>query len=91
MSPVWTNPDGSRIWVPDAEPSQGSRRLPTPRDVRQFLREIGKRGGQERARRHSKADLSYWASLGGRAKAAKAKNGALSPRRDSCLAGKHGR
>jgi hypothetical protein len=35
--------------------------------------------------------LSHGASLGGKAKAAKAKNGALSPRRDSCLAGKHGR
>jgi hypothetical protein len=34
--------------------------------IREYLAEIGRKGGQERAKRHSKAELRKWAKLGGR-------------------------
>ena len=46
--------------------------------IREYLAEIGSKGGKARATRHSKAKLSKWAKLGGRppkAKAAKSKGG----------------
>jgi len=45
---IWTMPDGSRWDIPDAEPPPETR---TPMVVREFLRRIGKRGGQMRAQR----------------------------------------
>ena len=44
--------------------------------IRGYLAEIGSKGGKARAERHSKAELSKWAKLGGRppkSKAAKSK------------------
>jgi general stress protein YciG len=34
--------------------------------IRQFLAEIGRKGGKARARKHDKATLSKWAKKGGR-------------------------
>lgn len=64
------NPDGSWWEIParydlppamNAPPpgtaSSASQSSPTG-NVREFLREIGKRGGQERARRHSRDELA---------------------------------
>ncbi len=39
--------------------------------VREYLAKIGSKGGKTRAARHSKADLSKWAKLGGRPPKAK--------------------
>jgi hypothetical protein len=36
--------------------------------VSQYLARIGKKGGQARAARHSKKELSKWGKLGGRPK-----------------------
>jgi len=65
-------PDGSRWDIPDAEPPPETR---TPMVVREFLRRIGKRGGQMRAQRHSRAELRTWGKV--RRKAAKSKKSAL--------------
>jgi general stress protein YciG len=53
------NPDGS--WfeappgiAPDDQPIRASSLL------REFLREIGRKGGQSRARRHSREELAAW-------------------------------
>jgi hypothetical protein len=59
------NPDGS--WVefpafdepPAAQPS-ASAQIGSAMSIRQFLREIGRRGGQARAARHSRAELAAW-------------------------------
>jgi hypothetical protein len=40
--------------------------------IREYLTEIGSKGGKERAKRHSKAQLRKWAKLGGRPPKAKA-------------------
>lgn len=34
--------------------------------IREFLAEIGRKGGKARARKYNKATLSKWAKLGGR-------------------------
>jgi hypothetical protein len=34
--------------------------------IREYLASIGRKGGNARAARHSKAQLSKWAKLGGR-------------------------
>jgi hypothetical protein len=34
--------------------------------IREFLTEAGRKGGRARAAKHSKAQLSKWAKLGGR-------------------------
>jgi hypothetical protein len=34
--------------------------------IREYLANIGRKGGKARAARHSKATLSKWAKLGGR-------------------------
>jgi len=34
--------------------------------IREYLAKIGREGGKARAKRHSKAELSKWAKLGGR-------------------------
>ena len=34
--------------------------------IREYLTKIGSKGGKARAARHSKAELSKWAKLGGR-------------------------
>jgi hypothetical protein len=66
------NPDGS--WVelpaPDGEPRTWSAPVPEiratathlspPEHVRQFLRNIASKGGQSRARRHSRSELAAW-------------------------------
>jgi len=38
----------------------------TPKMIREYLASIGSKGGKARAARHSKAELSKWAKLGGR-------------------------
>ena len=38
----------------------------TNKVIREFLAAIGSKGGKARAKRHSKAELSKWAKLGGR-------------------------
>src|ERR1700682_2484618 len=55
---IWTNPDGSRLNIPDSDVPDS--RVRAPAHVREFLREIGKRGGRERARRHTREELSTW-------------------------------
>jgi hypothetical protein len=72
MSPVWTMPDGSRWVIPDDEhvtvPTAPNGRLAAPHIqgptatnmVRQFLREIGRRGGEARAARHSRDEIAAW-------------------------------
>lgn len=66
------SPDGSWVEVPppDGQPHSSGSPVPMPRppiaqsstpgDVRQFLREIGRRGGQARAARHSRAEIAEW-------------------------------
>jgi hypothetical protein len=73
-------PDGSWFEMPppDDAPSAASVPVPeiaspraqpfTPGGVRQFLREIGKRGGQARARRHSRDELAAWGAIRHRSK-----------------------
>jgi hypothetical protein len=34
--------------------------------IKSYLKKIGSKGGKTRAAKHSKADLSKWARLGGR-------------------------
>ena len=34
--------------------------------IREYLTKIGRKGGKARAARHSKAELSKWAKLGGK-------------------------
>jgi hypothetical protein len=41
--------------------------------IRQYLAQIGSKGGKKRAARHSKAQLRAWAKLGGRPKQSKSK------------------
>ena len=60
-------PDGSRIFVPESDaptPGVPSRNAPPSyqpsEQVRQFLRVIGKRGGQARARNHSREEIAAW-------------------------------
>jgi hypothetical protein len=70
MSPIWTMPDGSRLYIPDSEPTipspSGSGQrvdVPTsalPEQVRRFLRENGRKGGQARAARHSRDEIAAW-------------------------------
>jgi hypothetical protein len=55
---IWTNPDGSRCYVPEAEGAATAPRASA--HIREFLREIGKRGGHERARRHAREELAGW-------------------------------
>jgi hypothetical protein len=38
----------------------------TDTTIREYLAKIGSKGGKGRAKRHSKAQLSKWAKLGGR-------------------------
>jgi hypothetical protein len=38
--------------------------------IREYLAKIGSQGGKMRAKRHSQAELSQWAQLGGRPKIA---------------------
>lgn len=70
------NPDGSWFEMPaqDAQTQASGNRLPAsprqvvtadaknsaPDPVRQFLRDIGKRGGQARASRHSREQIAAW-------------------------------
>ncbi len=67
-------PDGGWVEMPAPEEPLGAS-TPVPEvtspttqprsdgSVRQFLREIGKRGGQARARRHSRAELAEWGAV----------------------------
>ena len=53
------NPDGSWFeappdFAPEDQPIRASSLL------REFLREIGRKGGQSRARRHSREELAAW-------------------------------
>jgi hypothetical protein len=43
-------------------------KLRIPDDVMEYFRKTGAMGGKARAKRHSKAQLSQWAKLGGRPK-----------------------
>ena len=43
-------------------------------NIKNYLAEIGSRGGKSRAARHSKAQLKAWAKLGGRPRKDKAKS-----------------
>jgi hypothetical protein len=65
------NPDGS--WVempaPSDQPSATSASAPesgataatyAPGSIREFLREIGRRGGKARAARHSRDEIAAW-------------------------------
>jgi len=66
------NPDGTWFEVPytSHRPSASSRSAPevsppiaqssAPGEVRQFLREIGRRGGKSRAARHTRAEIAEW-------------------------------
>lgn len=62
MSPIWTNPDGSRFYVPDYEGT--TETLATTDAMRQFMRRIGRRGGHERsrnfARRNVRCRARFW-------------------------------
>ncbi len=67
---VFRNPDGSWFEVPEVRPhaaiASGSKIVSpaghsvAPESIRQFLREIGRRGGQARAARHNREELSAW-------------------------------
>ena len=70
---VTRNPDGSIVEIPiaSAQPVLSAMRVTNagqsftvepsaPGNVRQFLREIGRRGGQARAARHSREDIAEW-------------------------------
>ena len=62
------NPDGSWVEIPE----QGDQRITAPLSspaqaqlstagtVREFLRQIGRRGGQARAARHSREEIAHW-------------------------------
>jgi hypothetical protein len=39
-----------------------------PKEILEFFRETGARGGQARAERHTKKELKEWGKLGGRPK-----------------------
>ena len=39
-----------------------------PKDVREFFRKTGKQGGETRAARYTKEQLSKWGKMGGRPK-----------------------
>jgi general stress protein YciG len=53
------NPDGSWFEAPlDLIP--GSQPIRASSLLREFLREIGRKGGQSRARRHSREELAAW-------------------------------
>jgi hypothetical protein len=59
------NPDGSWVEFPafDEQPASqqaASAQIATAATIRQFLREIGRRGGQARAARHSRAEIAAW-------------------------------
>lgn len=61
------NPDGSWVEFPALDADEqaagqqsASAQMDTGTTIRQFLREIGRRGGQARAARHSRAELSSW-------------------------------
>ena len=68
-------PDGSWFEMPAPDDSPLVAIAPVPEiappvvqtstagSVRQFLREIGKRGGQARARRHSREELAGWGAI----------------------------
>jgi hypothetical protein len=43
-------------------------RKDTDKVIREYLASIGRKGGKARAERHTKAELSKWAKLGGRPK-----------------------
>ena len=43
------------------------KRPPIPESVMEYFRKTGAMGGMARAKKHSKAQLSEWAKLGGRA------------------------
>ena len=43
-------------------------KLRIPDDVMEYFRKTGAMGGKARAKRHTKAELSEWAKLGGRPK-----------------------
>jgi len=43
-------------------------KLKIPEDVMEYFRKTGAMGGKARAAKHSKAQLSEWAKLGGRPK-----------------------
>ena len=43
-------------------------KLRIPEDVMEYFRKTGAMGGKARAKKHSKAQLSKWAKLGGRPK-----------------------
>lgn len=69
-----TTPDGSWVEMPaqDDDSNALNARAPrvpdhppdarssAPENVRQFLRDIGRRGGQSRASRHTRAELAAW-------------------------------
>ena len=59
------NPDGSWVEFPAPEEQAAtqqatSAQMGTATSIRQFLRQIGRRGGQARAARHSHAELASW-------------------------------
>jgi hypothetical protein len=66
------NPDGSwfEMPAPDDQPVPFSAPIrrngsftaqsSAPESVRQYMREIGKRGGKARAARHSRAEIAAW-------------------------------
>jgi hypothetical protein len=41
--------------------------------IAKVMRELARRGGEARAKKHSKSDLSKWGKMGGRPKKAKKK------------------
>src|SRR5947208_12902349 len=73
---VFRNPDGSWFEVPQFRPHVPSVSQPKPassaarplslENVRQFLREIGRRGGQARAARHTRQEIADWGECGGK-------------------------
>jgi len=73
MSPIWIMPDGSRWNIPDCEVAapdgtDSSQRVAAtspvaPDSTRQFLREIGRRGGLARAARHSREEKAAWGRI----------------------------
>jgi hypothetical protein len=68
MTPTWKMPDGSRWAIPDWTPVAPPCRVAaspmqwhtSPDVVRQFLREIGRRGGKARAAQHSRDEIAAW-------------------------------
>jgi hypothetical protein len=47
---------------------RGMKKPTIPDDVMEYFRKTGSMGGQTRAEKHSKEQLSAWAKLGGRPK-----------------------